>query len=97
MPQIVARAIGAVLGKLLAESEIGRSMQAGNESVDHGPRDQVESRQTGERSRVKEALEHYSPRGAGFQSNNLRRTSSCRSLSDSAWKLSRMRCRRIGV
>jgi hypothetical protein len=33
MTQVVSRRIGAVLGKLLAEAELGRTMQASDETV----------------------------------------------------------------
>ncbi len=42
--QIVARHVLSILGKLLAEAEVGRFVQATDEPVDHGLGDQVEAR-----------------------------------------------------
>ena len=58
MAEVVARRIGAVLGELLGEPEIGRAVQAGDEAIDHGLGNQVEAGDGGERVGVEEALEH---------------------------------------
>ena len=50
--------VGAVLGEFLAEAEVGRAVQAGNETVDHGLGDEVETGEAGEGRRIKEALQH---------------------------------------
>ena len=50
--QIVAGRVGAVFGELLAEAEIGRAMQAGDEAVDHGARHQVQAGDAGENRRI---------------------------------------------
>ena len=44
VPQIVAGRVGAVLGELLAEAEVGGPVQSRDETVDHGLGDQVEVR-----------------------------------------------------
>ena len=46
--QIVALGVGAVLGELLAEPEIGRPVQAGDETVDHGFGHQVQAGDAGQ-------------------------------------------------
>ena len=50
--QIVAGRIGAVFGELLAESEIGRAVEARDEAVDHGFRDQIEPGDAAEDFRI---------------------------------------------
>ena len=50
--QIVARSVGAVFGELLAETEIGRAVQAGDEAVDHGARHQVQAGDASENRRI---------------------------------------------
>ncbi len=55
VPQIVAGRVGAILGELLAESEIGGAMQAGDETIDHSFRDEIQMRDSGEKRGVDEA------------------------------------------
>jgi hypothetical protein len=50
--QIVTRRVGAVLGELLAETEIGGAVQAGDEAVHDGLGDEVESVDGGESGRI---------------------------------------------
>ena len=54
--QIVAGRIGAVFGELLAEAEIRRAVQAGDEAVHHRLGDQVEAGNSGEHRRIEKAL-----------------------------------------
>src|SRR5215471_13628080 len=54
MTQVVSRRIGAVLGKLLAEAELGRTMQAGDEAVYNRFCQQIERGYTGQYFRVEE-------------------------------------------
>ena len=56
MAKIVAGSVGAIFGELLAEAEIGRAVQAGDEAIDHGFGDQVEAGDAGEDGGVEEAL-----------------------------------------
>ncbi len=53
--QIVAGRVGAILGELLAESEIGRAMQARHKSIHHGLGHQVQVRDAGQQRRIDEA------------------------------------------
>jgi hypothetical protein len=53
--QIVARRIGAIFSKLLAESKIGRTMQSGHKSIHHRFGNQVEARNFGQQRGVDEA------------------------------------------
>ena len=56
--QIVAGRVGAVLGELLAEAEIGRAVQAGDEAVDDRLGDQVEAGDAGQNRRDRESAAH---------------------------------------
>ena len=56
--QVVALGVGAILGELLGEAEVGRAVQAGDEAIDDGLGDEVEAGDGGERGGVEEALEH---------------------------------------
>ena len=42
--EIVALGVGAILGELLGEAEIGRAMEARDEAIDDGLGDEVEAR-----------------------------------------------------
>ena len=53
--QIVAGRVGAILGEFLAESEVGRTMQARDKAVHHGLGDQVQVRDAGQERRIDEA------------------------------------------
>src|SRR5437870_12113717 len=61
MAEVVARRVRAVLGELLAEAEVRRPVQTGDEAVHNGLRDEVEAGNTGEDLRGEEALRHLSP------------------------------------
>ena len=50
--KIVAGRVGAVLGEFLAEAEIRRAVQPGDEAVDHGLRHQIQAGDPGEHGRV---------------------------------------------
>ena len=50
--QIVARRVGAIFGELLAESEIGRPVQTGDEAVDHSLGHQIEAGDSGQHRRI---------------------------------------------
>ena len=54
--QIVARRVGAVFGELLAETEIRRAVQAGDEAVHHGLRHQVQAGDAGEHRGIRKRL-----------------------------------------
>jgi hypothetical protein len=41
--EIITRRIGAILRELQAEAEVGRAVQARDETVDHRLRDEVEA------------------------------------------------------
>ena len=83
--QVVALAVGAVLGELLAEAEIGRTVQAGDEAVHHRLRHQVQAGNAGQDFRIQITLRQaYSPRGSGMHSRSWRRMSSDFNRSDSA-------------
>ncbi len=58
--EIVAGGIGSdVFGKLLAEAEVGRAVEAGHETVDYGLGDQVEAVEMLARTGgIEEALQH---------------------------------------
>src|SRR5690349_12389524 len=76
MPQIVPGSIGPIFGKLLAEAEIGRAVQTGDEPIDHGASDQVKTGDSGKYPWIQETLKHgEAPRayslGAGIASSNL--------------------------
>ena len=58
VPKIVALRIGAILGELLGESEVGRAMQSRHKPIDDGLGDQVEAGDGGKGGGVKESLEH---------------------------------------
>ena len=58
MAKIVAGIIGAIFGELLAETEIGRAVQAGDEAIDHGLGDQIEAGDGGEDGGIEKALVH---------------------------------------
>src|ERR1700723_3137538 len=96
MTQIVARRIGAVLGELLAKAEIRRAVKARHKAVDDRPRDEIEARNLGEHRRIEKTLQDQAPFGGGTCSISLRRISSVLIPSDSAWKLSKIRCRSTG-
>ncbi len=54
--EIVAGSVGAIFGELLAETEVGRAVQAGDEAIDHGLGDQIEAGDAGEDGGIEEAL-----------------------------------------
>ncbi len=54
--QIVAGSVGAIFGELLAETEVGRTVQAGDEAIDHGLGDQFQAGDAGEDGGIEEAL-----------------------------------------
>ncbi len=56
--KIVAGIVGAIFGELLAETEVGRAVQAGDEAIDHGLGDQIEAGDAGEDGGIEEALLH---------------------------------------
>ncbi len=58
--QIVSRRVGAVLGKLLAEAEVGRSVQPGDKAVHDGLRHQVQRRNPRQHRRIEESLHQFS-------------------------------------
>ena len=60
MAQIVSRRVGAILGELLAEAEVRRAVQAGDKSIDHRLRQQVERRDAGQHGGIEKALHHAS-------------------------------------
>ena len=57
MAQVVAFGVGAILGELLGEAEIGRAVEPGDESIHDCLGYQVQAGDGGERGGVKEALE----------------------------------------
>ncbi len=56
--QIVAGRIGAVFGELLAETEIRRTVQAGDETIDDSLRHQIQTGDSGEHGRIEKSLQH---------------------------------------
>jgi hypothetical protein len=52
VPQIVTGAVGAVFGELLAESEVGGTMETRDEAVDNGFRHQIEAGDSGQHCRI---------------------------------------------
>ncbi len=70
MAQIVAGRVGPILGELLAEAEIGRAVQSGDEPVHHGLGDQVEAGDAGQDVGIEEALHHSQAFGGGMSSSS---------------------------
>ena len=68
VPQIVAFGVRAVLGELLAETEIRRPVQTRNEPVHHGLSDQLETGDRSEHSWIEKTLQSFYPFGAGLVS-----------------------------
>src|ERR1019366_7327161 len=97
MAEIISGRVRAVFGELLAETEIRRAVETGDEPVDHSLRHQVQTGDPGEHGRIEKALQHQAPEGGGICSSNRRRISSESMRSDSAWKFNRMRWRSTGV
>ena len=98
--KIVARRVRAVFGEFLAESEIRRAVQAGDEAIDDSLRHQIQAGNSGEHGRIEETLQHLFSQafaGGGMCSSSRRRISSESMRSDSAWKFNRMRWRSTGV
>src|SRR5882757_6870869 len=95
MAQVVTWNVGAILGELLAEAEVRRSMQASHKAVHHCLCQQVQRGDAGQHRGIKEALHQFSF-GRGTCANSRLRISSASIRSDSAWKFSRMRCRNTG-
>ena len=56
--EIVAFDVLAVFGELLAEAEGGGTVQAGDEAIHNGLRDEVEGRDGGEDGGIEESLQH---------------------------------------
>ena len=54
--QVVARRVRAVFGEFLAEAEIRRAVQAGDEAVDDGLRHQIQAGNSGEHRRDRESV-----------------------------------------
>ena len=96
MAQIVAGSVGAIFGELLAEAEIGRAMQAGDETVDDGLGDQIEAGNSRE-DLDRDIAARQAPDGGGIDSSKRCKIWSESMRSDSAWKFSRMRCRSTGM
>src|SRR5262249_7540766 len=90
MTQIVSRGIGAVLGELLTEAELGGTMQAGDETVNHGFCQQIERGDAHQHFGIEETL-HQASLGRGTWATTCLRISSVSMPSDSAWKLRMMR------
>ena len=83
MAQIVSRRVGAVLGKLLAEAEVRRTMQAGDKAIHHRLRHQVQRGDAGQHRGIEKAL-HQLSFGRGTWSTSRFRISSASMRSDSA-------------
>src|SRR6202034_1509343 len=94
--KVVSRRIGAVLGKLLAEAKLGRTMQAGDEAVHDGFSQQIERGYASQHFGIEETL-HQPSLGRGTCATSCLRISSVSMPSDSAWKLRIMRCRSTGM
>src|SRR5215469_9768262 len=90
MTQVVPRSIGAVLGKFLAEAELGGTMQAGDETVHNRFCQQVQRGYASQHFGIEETL-HQSAPGRGTCATSCLRISSASMRSDSAWKLRIMR------
>src|SRR6266576_1575024 len=95
MAQIVTGYVSTILGELLAETEVRRSMQAGHKAVHHRLCQQVQGGDAGQHRGIEEAL-HQLSFGRGTCANSRLRISSASIRSDSAWKFRRMRCRNTG-
>ncbi len=65
--KIVAGIIGAIFGELLAETKVGRAVQAGDEAIDHGLGDQIEAGDGGEDGGIEEALVHEKLSAVGIR------------------------------
>jgi hypothetical protein len=55
--KIVAGSIGLIFGELLAEAEVGRAVQTGDEAIDDGLRDQIETGDACEDGGIEKALQ----------------------------------------
>src|SRR6516162_6218817 len=88
--QVISRRIGAVLGKLQAEPELGGAMQTGDEAVHNRFCQQIERGYASQHFGIEKTLHQPSP-NRGTCATSCLRISSASMRSDSAWKLRIMR------
>ena len=86
MAQIVAGSVGAIFGELVAETKVGRAVQAGDEAIHHGLGDQIEAGDAGQDGGIEEALLHVELSGvrvfAGLGRMHQERAQSSRFLAN---------------